>query len=69
MGTPQPGKRAPYGAHSLRAGFVTQAFRGDKPLSIFEVQEVTDHKSSEMVAAYRREVQAPKNNPARKMFL
>ena len=69
MGKPQPGTRSPFGAHSLRAGFVTQAFRGDKPLSVFEVQEVTDHKSSEMVAVYRREAQAPKNNPARKMLL
>lgn len=33
----------PYGAHSLRAGFVTEALRGDK-LSIPEVADITGHK-------------------------
>lgn len=68
MVQPNPGEKAPYGAHSLRAGFVTQAFR-ENTLSLLEVQEVTDHKSVEMLSVYRREVQAPKSNPARKMML
>jgi integrase len=68
MGKPKPGEKAPYGAHSLRAGFTTQAFRDNK-LSLLEVQEVTDHKSLEMLSVYRREVQAPKSNAARKMMM
>lgn len=56
-----------YGAHSLRAGFVTEAVRGDK-LSILEVMEVTGHQSADMVARYRREVNAAQNNGARKLL-
>lgn len=57
----------PYGAHSLRAGFVTEATRDGK-LSDLEVMEVTGHKTSAMVARYRREVNAPKANAARKLM-
>jgi integrase len=64
---PAKGARNPYGAHSLRAGFVTEALRDDK-LTVIEVMEVTDHKSAEMVSRYRREVNAPKRNAARKMM-
>ncbi|MCZ2826005.1 MULTISPECIES: tyrosine-type recombinase/integrase [unclassified Modestobacter] len=68
MRKPQPGERATYGAHSLRSGFVTEGLRNDK-LSIAEVQEVTDHKSVNVLMDYRREVNAPKNNAARKLLL
>lgn len=66
-GKPKRGERNPYGAHSLRAGFVTEAFRTDR-LSILDVQEVTDHKTVDVLVTYRREVQAPTNNAARRMF-
>lgn len=56
----------PYGAHSLRSGFVTEATRDDK-LSVLEVMEVTGHRSPHMVVRYRREANAPKRNAARKL--
>lgn len=55
-----------FGAHSLRAGFVTEALRDDK-LSVAEVQQVTDHKSVDVLMRYSREVNAAKNNPAAKL--
>jgi integrase len=56
--TPKPkaGEKNPFGAHSLRAGFVTEALRDDK-LSISQVQEVTQHKSVDVLMRYRREAQ------------
>lgn len=56
--TPKPkaGAKNPFGAHSLRAGFVTEALRDDK-LSISQVQEVTQHKSVDVLMRYRREAQ------------
>lgn len=62
------GSGNPYGAHSLRAGFVTEATRDDK-LSILEVMEVTGHKTTTMVARYRREANAPRSNAARKLMI
>jgi integrase len=64
---PRKGEKNPYGAHSTRAGFVTEATRDDK-LSIIEVMEVTGHTSAEMVARYRREANAPKRNASRKLM-
>ncbi|GAA2135402.1 hypothetical protein GCM10009844_00630 [Nocardioides koreensis] len=61
------GKSNPYGAHSLRAGFVTEALRDDK-LSFAEVMEVTGHKTTTMVVRYRREANAPKRNASRKLL-
>jgi integrase len=61
------GKGNPYGAHSLRAGFVTEALRDDK-LSFVEVMEVTGHKTTTMVVRYRREANAPKRNASRKLL-
>jgi len=66
-GRPGPGERNPFGAHSLRAGFVTEALRDDK-LSVPEVMEVTDHKSATVVTRYRREVNAAKRNASRKLM-
>ena len=60
-------ERNPYGGHSLRAGFVTEALRGDK-LTVPEVQEVTDHKSVDVLMTYRREVNAATNNASRKLL-
>jgi integrase len=57
----------PYGAHSLRAGFVTEALRDDK-LSIAEVQEVTGHRSVDVLMNYRREVNAKTKNTSRKLL-
>jgi integrase len=66
-GLAKPGEANPYGAHSLRAGFVTEAVRDDK-LSIVEVMEVTGHASTEMVARYRRETNQAKRNAGRKLM-
>lgn len=64
---PKQGERCPYGAHSLRIGFVTEALRDDK-LSVPEVADVTKHKSLDVLFGYRREVNSPKSNPARKLM-
>jgi integrase len=64
---PKSGERNPFGAHSLRAGFVTEALRDDK-LSIPEVQDVTGHTSVDVLVRYRREVNAAKQNPTRKLL-
>lgn len=65
--SPKQGVANPFGAHSLRSGFVTEAVRGDK-LSIVEIMEVTGHSSSEMVVRYRREANAAKRNAGRKLI-
>ncbi len=59
--------RHPYGAHSLRAGFITEALRDNK-LSIEDVQDVTDHKSIQILLGYRREVNAAQRNGSRKLL-
>lgn len=41
-----------FAGHSLRSGFVTQAAQDDIPLH--EIQEITGHKSSDMVRRYIR---------------
>ena len=51
-----------WGAHSLRAGFVTEALRDNK-LSLLQVQEVTRHKSLDVLARYRREIQSFESSP------
>ena len=56
-----------YGAHSLRAGFVTEALTDDR-LSISEVQEVTHHKDVNILMDYRRRVNADKSNVFAKMW-
>jgi len=43
----------PYSGHSLRAGFITEAIR--RGLSDSEIMGTTRHKSSTMLAVYRRE--------------
>ena len=61
------GGRHPYGAHSLRIGFVTEALRDDK-LSVPEVADVTGHLSLDVLFGYRKEINAAKRNPARKLM-
>ena len=61
------GGRHPYGAHSLRIGFVTEALRDDK-LSVPEVADVTGHLSLDVLFGYRKELNAAKRNPARKLM-
>lgn len=58
--------RHPYGAHSLRAGFITEALRDNK-LAIEDVQEVSDHRTIAILLDYRREVNASQRNGSRKM--
>jgi integrase len=55
------GAPCPYGGHSLRAGFVTEALRGDR-LSISQVQEQTRHKDVGTLLRYRREVNLDHTN-------
>lgn len=50
-----------FGAHSLRAGFITEALRNDK-LSIPEVQDVSGHARVETLLMYRREVNLDQRN-------
>lgn len=67
--TPVPGERVyhQWGAHGLRAGFITEGLRDGK-LTIEEVQQISGHKCLEVLLGYRREVNARANNPARKLF-
>lgn len=48
--------RSPYGAHSLRAGFVTESLRDGK-LTIGEVMDITGHASPDILMQYRREAE------------
>jgi site-specific recombinase XerD len=59
--------RTKYGAHSLRIGFVTEALTDDK-LSIAEVQEVTHHKTVNVLIGYHRRVNARTSNPTKKLW-
>ena len=63
----EEGKRAAFGAHSLRAGFVTEGLRNDR-LSVAEVQDVTGHKNVTTLLAYRREVNARYLSGARRLL-
>jgi len=54
------------GTHSLRAGFVTEALRGDK-LSIPEVADITGHKDPGALLAYRREVNQVSDDPVSRL--
>lgn len=67
IATRRPTGRHPFGAHSLRAGFVTEGLRDDK-LSVAEVAEVTGHKSIDVLVSYRREVNSSKRNASRKLL-
>jgi integrase len=66
-GLPVPAGESRYGAHSLRAGFITTALRDDM-LSIPEVADVSGHKDPRILMRYRREVNAPRDNPAKKLL-
>ena len=44
-----------YGGHSLREGFITSAARADA--SIFKIQEISRHRSLEVLAGYVRDAQ------------
>ena len=50
-----------YGAHSLRAGFVTTAV--DEGVALHEIAEQTGHRSIEALRVYIRRVQTPQRNP------
>ena len=54
-------RKSPFGAHSLRAGFVTEAARGGK-LPIARIMEVTQHQSASMVIRYVREANDRQSN-------
>ena len=56
-----------FGAHSLRAGMVTQAIRGGA--SDHAIMAQTGHKSSDMVRRYRRETDVFRDNAAGKLGL
>jgi integrase len=56
-----------FGAHSLRAGFVTQALRNGA--AIHEVMRVTRHKSPEVLLRYQRETDPMKASAATKIHV
>ena len=56
-----------FGAHSLRVGFITEAFTDDK-MSIAEVQDVSLHEDVNVLVRYRRLVNMHRDNPVRRMF-
>jgi integrase len=56
-----------FGAHSLRAGMVTQAIRGGA--SDHAIMAQTGHKSSDMVRRYRRETDLFQDNAGGKLGL
>jgi integrase len=60
------GERHPYGAHSLRAGFVTESV--EQGLSIPDIQSVTKHKNVDVLIGYVRKIDAKKHNASRKLF-
>lgn len=55
-----------FGGHSLRAGFVTEAFRGNK-MTAEEVQQITRHKSLDVLMRYRREILSFENSPIHRL--
>lgn len=55
-------RKNPFGAHSLRAGLVTEAARGGK-LPVARIMEITGHKSAGMVMRYVREANQREQNP------
>lgn len=55
--------RNPYGGHSLRVGFVTEAIR--RGMTVPEIQEVTKHRDPRTVITYARAENTLSNNPAR----
>jgi integrase len=56
-----------FGAHSLRAGFITEAAEREVP--VLDIQAVSGHRSSEMVMRYVRPVDRRRRSPARRMGL
>jgi integrase len=56
-----------FGAHSLRAGMVTQAIRGGA--SDHAIMAQTGHRSSDMVRRYRRETDLFQDNAGGKLDL
>lgn len=59
--------RHPYGAHSLRSGFVTEGFRGHK-LTIPEMKLITGHKDVRVLEMYAQAANAACDNPAKRLF-
>lgn len=50
-----PGGGNPFGGHSLRRGFITQAFT-DNALSVPEVQAITHHKDPKILMSYNAQL-------------
>jgi hypothetical protein len=48
-----PGRVSDFGAHSLRAGFLTSAAR--RGASVFKMRDVSRHKSMDVLQAYVRD--------------
>ena len=64
--TPKRGERNPFGAHSLRAGFVTEAAMAG--MSIPDIMGVTKHKSPQIVMEYVRVAREAKQNASRRLL-
>jgi hypothetical protein len=54
-------KATDFGAHSLRAGFLTSAAR--RGASVFKMRDVSRHKSMDVLQAYVRDATTPERNP------
>ncbi|MBY9074225.1 site-specific integrase [Nocardioides sp. WL0053] len=63
---PKQHERNPFGAHSLRAGFVTEAAMAG--MSIPEIMGVTKHKSPQIVMEYVRLTREAKQNASRRLL-
>lgn len=64
---PRKGERNPYGAHSLRAGFVTEMLDGDK-MPAPDIQQITGHKSLDMLIRYYRPKPTAANSPVARLI-
>lgn len=58
--------RHAFGAHSLRAGFITEAAM--KGMSVTDIQSVSKHKNVDVLVRYVRMTQARKQNASRRLF-
>lgn len=58
---------ARFGAHSLRAGFITEVLTDDK-LTLAETQKISGHSSIDSLVGYHRQANLQKNNPVRRIF-
>ena len=57
-----------YSGHTLRASLITNAFRRKKPVPVVEIQQLTGHKSVQVLYEYVRDAELFKQNEATAML-